>query len=399
MNKLNRKDIYKLPFSQVDNQGAWIEITDQCNFSCYGCYRHQLHGQKPLSEIKEEIEQCITGTNCDVIVIAGGEPMLHPQIYEIVNYIKSKGRRSLMLSNGSLIDKPSLAELEKSGLTKIHFHVDQHQKRKGWESANEEELNSLRQYYADFLFDNSKILCGFNITLSPENEKYVPSIIDWSLKNIKKVQHVSLITLRGIPYEPNYSYQVGSRLLNANEVPNLFTDLSSISLQGEKVFSDIRNNFPLIEPSAYINGKNNLAVYKYIISTIIGTKKDIYGSIGSKTTELTQIWYHFFKGHYMSFLPKRTVGPGIFLLSVFDGKIRKAFTRFLTSVVKNPLKLFYKIYMQTIAVQQPMEFINGKKVQCDNCINPMSYKGQLINPCQLDEYRLLGGEVELRKTN
>ena len=399
METLNRKNIYKLPFSDVDNQGAWIEITDQCNFSCYGCYRHKLYGHKSLSEITADIDQCISGTNCDVIVIAGGEPLLHPQIHDIVNYIKRKGRRSLLLTNGSIIDKTMLGELEKSGLSKIHFHVDQHQQRKGWETANEEELNALRQDYADLLFNNSKILCGFNITLSPENEKYVPSIIDWSQKNIKKVQHVSLIALRGIPFETDYQYKAGATLLNFQDIPNLFTDLSSISLQAENIFQDIQTNFPKIHPSAYINGKHDPKIYKYIISTVVGSEKDIYGSIGSKTIELTQFWYHFFEGHYMSFLPKRTAGLGIFILSIFDEEIRKAFIGFLKSLLKAPLKLFHKIYLQTIAVQQPMEFIDGKKIKCDNCINPMPYKGQLINPCQLDEYRLFGNEIELIKMN
>jgi len=87
------------------------------------------------------------------------------------------------------------------------------------------------------------------------------------------------------------------------------------------------------------------------------------------------------------------VGKKIFILSLLDRKVRKAFVNFLKAFIRNPSRIFDGIYVQCINLQQPNEIIKGKKNLCDGCLNMMIYKGELINSCQLDEYRLFGGPV------
>jgi len=83
--------MYKLPWSTQDSQGGWVEVTDRCNISCPGCYRQRLEGDRPLDEVKEDISKCMKVTNCDTMVIAGGEPLLYPYIIETVRYAASLG--------------------------------------------------------------------------------------------------------------------------------------------------------------------------------------------------------------------------------------------------------------------------------------------------------------------
>ena len=85
----NRKKMYKVPWSVTDNQGGWVEVTDKCNLNCQGCYRYNKDGDKALDEVKREIVECKKVTNCDVMVIAGGEPLLYPDITEVVSFISS----------------------------------------------------------------------------------------------------------------------------------------------------------------------------------------------------------------------------------------------------------------------------------------------------------------------
>ena len=50
---LDKRNLYRLPWSMNDNPIAWLEITDVCNMYCEGCYRQRLTGHKSLEEIKD----------------------------------------------------------------------------------------------------------------------------------------------------------------------------------------------------------------------------------------------------------------------------------------------------------------------------------------------------------
>ena len=91
-----KENLYRLPWTMNDNPHGWTEITDVCNIHCNGCYRRMKgDGHKPFEQIKEEILFLKRWTNCDSIILAGGEAILHPQILEIIGFIKKNGMKSL----------------------------------------------------------------------------------------------------------------------------------------------------------------------------------------------------------------------------------------------------------------------------------------------------------------
>ena len=55
MEALDKRNLYRMPWSMNDNPIGWLETTDQCNIHCMGCYRQQIAGHKPLDEVKEDI--------------------------------------------------------------------------------------------------------------------------------------------------------------------------------------------------------------------------------------------------------------------------------------------------------------------------------------------------------
>jgi hypothetical protein len=117
----------------------------------------------------------------------------------------------------------------------------------------------------------------------------------------------------------------------------------------------------------------------------------MYGFMGSKSIELVQTFYHILKGRYFTFLRNQHVGKKIFILSFFDKELKRCFLNYLKASIINPLRIFDKIYVQSISLQQPNEYMRGEANLCDGCMNMMIYKGKLINSCRLDEYRMFGG--------
>ena len=142
-------------------------MTDVCNIRCEGCYRQRLTGHKPLEQIKEEVLFFKRWRNPDNVSIAGGEPLVHPQIMEIVSFIAENGIKPIILTNARALTPEMLRELKRAGLAGFTVHIDSHQNRPGWEGKSELEHNALRQHCADMIADAGDLYAIFNATVYP----------------------------------------------------------------------------------------------------------------------------------------------------------------------------------------------------------------------------------------
>lgn len=93
-----------------------IEITDQCNLTCPVCYANSSP-QRPTHRSLEQIEFMLDRVIAnegepDIVQISGGEPTIHPQLFEILDAARRRPIKHLMLNtNGIQIAKqPGLAE-------------------------------------------------------------------------------------------------------------------------------------------------------------------------------------------------------------------------------------------------------------------------------------------------
>jgi organic radical activating enzyme len=388
---IDRKNVYKLPWSTTDNQGGWVEVTDRCDLLCPGCYRKSMEGDRSLEIVKQDILECQRITNCDAMVIAGGEPLIYPDITEVVGFIAQNGMKPLILSNGTNFTEKLARELKSAGLKRIHFHVDSRQDREGWQGKNEMELNTLRDYYTGMVSGLKNVQCGFHIVVSHENLDQIPAIIEWYRNNMHRVHHLSLIAFRGIPKPDGYDYIAGNTIIDPKLLENFFSNQQAAEISTGDMFEVLQQYYPDYFPAAYINGSAFPETNKYLIFVNIGSRKMFYGGFGAKSMELSQVFSHLFRGKYISFGLQPAVGKKVFLLSLFDRQVGKAFSKFLKVCISSPRYLLRKVYIQSLILQQPIEFIGGKRNNCDPCINPLMYRDKAINPCQLDEYRTFGG--------
>jgi hypothetical protein len=390
---IQREQLYKFPWSKTDNPGGWVEVTDKCNLFCPGCYRHRLEGHRPLEDVKEDILTCKRLTNCDRIGIAGGEPLLYPHICEVVEFVSRHKMKPMLLTNGELLTWEMAVDLKNAGLNKFHIHVDSGQQRPGWSGKTEAEMNELRQHFADLVWKLRGVQCGYNITIFPSTAKYLPDIVEWAFKNPHKVNHVSLVAFRAVPITDEFEYRAGGRTIDLGRFQHSVSDVDKISLTTNDMFDILSSHFSEFRPCAYLNGTTAPDTYKFLITVRVGSKRGVYGFMGAKTLELTQMFYHLFKGRYFDFLRSPKVGKKLFLLSPVDKEVRKTFTHFLGACLKNPGRLFQHLYAQSISLQQPNEIIEGEANLCDGCMNMMPYQGKMIHSCRLDEFRMFGGYV------
>ena len=175
---LDKGQLYRLPWSMNDNPIAWLEVTDICNIYCEGCYRQHMTGHKPLEQVKEEILFFKKWRNPDNVSIAGGEPLIHPQILDIVAFIREQGIKPVILTNGVALTPEYLAELKKAGLAGFTMHVDSHQSRPKWKGKTEAGLNELRQYLTDMVVPVKGVYLVFNATVYPSTYHEIPDILN-----------------------------------------------------------------------------------------------------------------------------------------------------------------------------------------------------------------------------
>src|SRR5438046_4999510 len=104
---------------------AHLYVTEQCNLDCHYC--NQFNNSIPhpaVADLKKWMDH-IRKLGVARLGLQGGEPLKHPDIVEVVRYAKSLGFRKVSMStNGFLLNRQLLADLEAAGLDTLHISVD-----------------------------------------------------------------------------------------------------------------------------------------------------------------------------------------------------------------------------------------------------------------------------------
>lgn len=107
---------------------AYVEVTSRCNLECPMCAR-QLAGSDwedrdmtfdDYSRILDSL-----GSRCELILpFGGGEPLLHPDIYRMVELCTETGHRCELATNATLLDGRAAQALLDAGLSTLIISLD-----------------------------------------------------------------------------------------------------------------------------------------------------------------------------------------------------------------------------------------------------------------------------------
>lgn len=105
-----------------------IEVTNHCNLECIMCEHPIMQRKKMFMELivaKKILKECADLGVSRVILSRLGEPLLHPEIAEIISYAKECGIRTVsMVCNGTLLNDVKASEIISAGLDWISFSID-----------------------------------------------------------------------------------------------------------------------------------------------------------------------------------------------------------------------------------------------------------------------------------
>lgn len=395
---INSTDLYRLPWTLPDNGISWLEPTARCNLNCYGCYRKNIkESHKSLEQVKHELDVFQSLRKTDCISIAGGEPLLYPNIIELVSEIKSRGLKPIINSNGIALTKELLHELKKAGVFGFTFHIDSKQGRgRGpqWEGKNELELNELRLHFAEMLAAEGGIACSFNSTVYADTLQYVPELVAWAQKHIDIVHTMVFILFRYVTPDLPYDFYAGDKKIVFDDI-HYHSDKEEVTnLMAPQIVAEIRKKFPDFTPAAFLNGTHKADDFKWLLTERIGNKDKIFGYLNNKFIEMVMEFYHYRNDRYLSYASPKTLSLGkatMFNLWTINKSVRIALKKYLGYIAANPLRIFKKAYMQSIMIIQPVDFMsNGDQSMCDGCPDITVWKDkngkdQLVWSCRLEE--------------
>lgn len=102
----------------------FFEITSRCNLKCKHCGSScSSHGEAlTVEDVRNTLGTL--DSKFPMICLTGGEPMLHPDFFEIANTVKSMGFSWGMTTNATLIDESVALRLKKAGMSTVSVSLD-----------------------------------------------------------------------------------------------------------------------------------------------------------------------------------------------------------------------------------------------------------------------------------
>lgn len=393
--ELRPQDLYRLPWSLTDNVLSWLEPTKRCNLYCEGCYsRNDPDSDKSLEEIRNDLQTFVRLRNVDSISIAGGDPLVHPQIADIVRMIRQEfGLKAVINTNGLALTDTLLDQLIQAGVSGFTFHIDSGQVRPGWKKKNEVELCELRLRLARMVSAAGDISVAFNATIYPETKQYIPYLTEWAAQHISIVSSMVFILFR-TTREDQFDYFAGDQKIKLDDLVYHDSSKNPRPVVAEEAIELIRRGDPSFSPSAYLGGTSDPESFKWVIGTRFGTRDRIYGHLGPRAMEAIQVGHHALFGRYLGYSKPSLLRQGkatALGFSAIDKGCRKTLAQLAKQTAKSPREALAPLYMQSILVIQPIDHMSdGRSNMCDGCPDMTVHDGKLVWSCRLDECKQYG---------
>lgn len=239
------------PFEKLSTCLALIEIVRSCNLACPTCYADSPvgAGQRvdavPLEELKTRIQGVIDRKGgIEILQFSGGEPTLHPQFFELMEWAQANDGIDYLLlnTNGVRIAQDDeflrqLAECAKRRRLQLYLQFDGTQ-LPGQQELRGADLRQLRQRAIDRCAQIGLPLT-LAMTVTPENLGHLWSAVEFGLLH----PHI-----RGISFQPRFG---SGRIPSARETTLNTADviLAAVEQSGGKLKFDDFTPLPCGDPN------------------------------------------------------------------------------------------------------------------------------------------------------
>jgi MoaA/NifB/PqqE/SkfB family radical SAM enzyme len=96
----------------------------RCNLSCTYCNEYDDHSKPiPIETVRERIDK-LADLRTSIVTLSGGEPLLHPDLDDIIRRMRERGVIAGMITNGYLLTADRIKRLNDAGLDHMQISID-----------------------------------------------------------------------------------------------------------------------------------------------------------------------------------------------------------------------------------------------------------------------------------
>ena len=186
-----------LRYSEANRFGPVIvyNCTVRCNLRCLHCYSASQYDRADVELTTAEAKRMLAGlaeANCPVVLFSGGEPLLRSDVFELLAEAKRLGMRTVISTNGTLIDADTAKKLADAGLGYAGISLDGHQqfhdKFRRVAGAFKAALMAIENCR------NAGIKTGLRFTITKANADQVPAVFDIAAsEGVRRICYYHLI--------------------------------------------------------------------------------------------------------------------------------------------------------------------------------------------------------------
>jgi 12,18-didecarboxysiroheme deacetylase len=175
----DRSPSHLLQFTQDKKPIVVWNSTKACNLHCVHCYytaRAQPDpGELTTAEAKAMIDDLVS-FGAPVLLFSGGEPLLRDDLFELGTYAVEGGIRTVISTNGTLIDRKVAARIKEAGFSYVGISLDgireTNDRFRGMTGAFEAALTGIRAC------TDAGVRTGLRLTLNHHNFEDLSAIFD-----------------------------------------------------------------------------------------------------------------------------------------------------------------------------------------------------------------------------
>mgnify|MGYP001135855981 CR=1 FL=1 len=212
-------------------QFAQVEITNRCNLSCIHCFNdsgdphpHELTTAEILSTI-----DVISLMGADSIVITGGEPLMHPDLFEIVEHARKAPMTVSIFTNGTLMTEEHVRKFRALNVRGFNISIDSvdeniHDTFRGQKGALRKTLKAVQ------LLREAGFQIKISVSLCQNNKNRVVEILQYFKENSLTSFGFMPVTssgrgIEGLAISPEECYYIWVELLTylKEEFPEALT--------------------------------------------------------------------------------------------------------------------------------------------------------------------------------
>ncbi|MDD2804943.1 MAG: radical SAM protein [Elusimicrobiales bacterium] len=139
---------------RADLSSFVLELTPDCNHRCAWCYNAWRHRDFPppslgLEDWKRIVLKLERQARPRRIALSGGEPLLHPQAFELIEFIRARSIGVNLLTNGSLLDEAKAGRLVKAGVSVIEIPLPAADRERHAVAAGADDFEAVTAAFAN----------------------------------------------------------------------------------------------------------------------------------------------------------------------------------------------------------------------------------------------------------